>query len=363
MLFGLSASAQAHAATLTKVEQSAWGVEGLPSYVNMYIYVPDQLAAKPPIVVGAHYCTGNAMAYFTGVSGIVAAANKNGFIMIFPEATDRNCWDVGSVASLTHDGKGDTQAIAEMVRYTIATYGADASRVYVVGTSSGAMMTQALLGVYPDVFRAGAEFSGVPCGCWSVGYNDASGQWSSSCATGLVKKSAVEWGDRVRGMYPEYSGHRPRLQLWHGNMDEAINYVNFGESIKEFTNLLGLSETPSSTDTPEASYERQVWTDSCGATVLEATTIVGGTHQINFEASAVLKFFGLDQAGAPDPEGTCSPSEGGGAGADSGSGGSGKSSSGCGCRVGGGEAKLGDSLWAGLAGLALAFVRRRKRRD
>jgi poly(3-hydroxybutyrate) depolymerase len=65
----------------------------------------------------------------------------------------------------------DTQAIAQMVRYTIATYDADPTRVYVVGTSSGAMMTQALLGIYPDLFRAGAEFSGVPCGCWSVGYS------------------------------------------------------------------------------------------------------------------------------------------------------------------------------------------------
>src|SRR5689334_22946551 len=132
---GLFASVGAHAASLEPVDPSVWGNAGLPSYVNMYLYVPDQLATKPPIVVGAHYCTGTGPAYFGALSSIVSAANSQGFIMILPEATGRNCWDVGSVASLTHDGGGDTQAIAQMVRYTIATYDADPNRVYVVGTS------------------------------------------------------------------------------------------------------------------------------------------------------------------------------------------------------------------------------------
>jgi poly(hydroxyalkanoate) depolymerase family esterase len=355
LLFGLVATAPARAASLTKVEQSEWGVQGLPSYVNMYIYVPDQLAATPPIVVGAHYCTGNATAYFQALSGIVSTADANGFIVIFPEATGRNCWDVGSTASLTHDGGGDTHAIAQMVRYTLDTYDADPSRVYVVGTSSGSMMTQALLGVYPDLFRAGSGFAGVPCGCWSVGYTDNS-QWSTACANGQVTKSAMEWGDLVRTMYPEHSGHRPRIQLWHGSKDEGISYVNFGESIKEFTNLLGLSETPTSSDTPKPNNERQLWTNSCGATVIEATTIVDGTHNLTFEAGAVLRFFGLVQAGGADPEAPC-PSDGGG-----GEGASSDDSGGCGCRVGS-QSKLADSsLWLGLAGVALALVRRRKRR-
>lgn len=49
----------------------------------------------------------------------MSAADKNGFIMIFPQ-TSNNCWDVGSTKSLTHDGGGDTQAVAEMVKYTPA---------------------------------------------------------------------------------------------------------------------------------------------------------------------------------------------------------------------------------------------------
>jgi poly(3-hydroxybutyrate) depolymerase len=66
---------------------------------------------------------------------------------------------VGSTKSLTHDGGGDTHAIAQMVRYALANHGADESRVYAFGGSSGGMMTQALMGVYPDLFRAGVAVS------------------------------------------------------------------------------------------------------------------------------------------------------------------------------------------------------------
>ena len=162
-------SAPAQAATSQKVEQSVWGVSGLPSYVNMYVYVPDKVAAKPPILVASHHCQGTAASTYSETkSSFVSLADKNGFIIIFPEATGHNCWDVGSAKSLKHDGGGDTHAIAQMVRYTLTKYNADASRVYAFGGSSGAMMTQALMGVYPDLFAGGVAVSGVPCGCWAV---------------------------------------------------------------------------------------------------------------------------------------------------------------------------------------------------
>ena len=60
----------------------------------------------------------------------------------YPDAPDSGgCWDVHSDATLTHDAGGDSLGIASMVRYTIDQYGADPSRVFATGTSSGAMMT------------------------------------------------------------------------------------------------------------------------------------------------------------------------------------------------------------------------------
>jgi acetylxylan esterase len=292
---GTLVAAPARAASLQQVT-SGWA-SGVPSYVSMYIYVPSQLASPPPIVVASHFCGGSASAMFGEVSGIVSVADQRGFIMIFPQ-TSNNCWDVGSTKSLTHDGGGDTQAIAEMVTYTIAKYKADAGRVYAMGISSGAMMTQALLGVYPDVFKAGAEFSGVADGCWAVDYT-SSDQWSGPCAAGQVTMTAQQWGNLVRAQYPGYTGVRPRVQLWHGTADATINYNNLGEAIKEWTNVLGLSATPTTTETPMTGYTEQLWSNSCGFTVLEAWTQAGGGHTTPVDPSAVISFFGLDETG-PD---------------------------------------------------------------
>src|SRR5579875_2775516 len=108
---GLLAAGPARAASLQAV--SNWGASGVPTYISMYIYVPDKLATDPPIMVVSHYCGGNAAGGFGEAEGggIVSAADQHGFIMIFPQ-TSNNCWDVGSTKSLTHDGGGDTQAIA-----------------------------------------------------------------------------------------------------------------------------------------------------------------------------------------------------------------------------------------------------------
>ena len=346
---GLLVPTSARAASLSG-QITGWS-KGAPSYISMYEYVPASVVASPPIVVASHYCGGSAAAFFGSASGIVAEADKYGFIMIFPQttnpATSADCWDVGSTASLTHGGGGDTQAIVEMVQYEITKRNANANRVYAMGSSSGAMMTEALLAVYPDVFKAGAEFSGVPAGCWAVGWS-ASSNWSSQCAKGSVTKTAQQWGDLVRAMYPGYSGFRPRIQLWHGTADATINYNDQTEAIKEWTNVLGLSATPNSTDTTSVSgYTIEKWEDSCAFTVLEAHTQANGGHTTPINASSVITFFGLDKTG-PDPQvaacdaggssgsgsGGSSGSAGGDAGASSGVS-SGGASSGAGSAGGG----------------------------
>jgi poly(hydroxyalkanoate) depolymerase family esterase len=273
----------------------------------MYVYVPDKVVTNPPILVVSHYCGGNAAAEFGAAQGggIVAASDKNGFIMIFPQ-TSKNCWDVGTMQSLTHDGGGDTQAVAEMVKYTLGKYQANPDRVYATGTSSGAMMTEALLAVYPDVFKAGAEFSGVPAGCWAAN-NMTDGQWSGPCASGTVTYTAQQWGDIARAMYSGYAGHRPRVQLWHGMTDMTINFNDQTEAIKEWTDVLGLSMNPTSTamiTLNNHQWAHDSWQSTCGFTVLDVWSEQNGPHNTdaNLNATYVIPFLGLDKAGATDPE-------------------------------------------------------------
>ena len=75
-------------------------------------------------------------------------ADTYGFIAIYPSSThDGNCWDVASNKSLTHEGGGDSNGLANMLRYTISTYNADTSKIFVTGSSSGGMMTNVMCAV------------------------------------------------------------------------------------------------------------------------------------------------------------------------------------------------------------------------
>ncbi len=111
------------------------------SKTKMYIYVPDKLADKPPIIVAIHYCSGTAQKYYNG-SPYAKLADQKGFIVIYPESPySGTCWDVSSRAALSHDGGGDSNSIANMVKYTLNKYKGDETKVFVTGSSSGAMMT------------------------------------------------------------------------------------------------------------------------------------------------------------------------------------------------------------------------------
>ena len=208
------------------------------------------------------------------------------------------------------------------------------------------MMSQALLAVYPDVFKAGSEFAGVPAGCWSV--NDPAGQWSGPCAGGQVTHTAEEWGTMVRTMYPGYSGPRPRIQLWHGHGGQTISFTNQTEAVKEWTNVLGLSGNGTSTSVTfnNHPYTHQRWQDSCGFTVLDAWSEVGGPHgtDANLNATYEIPFFGLDKSGPTDPQ-SCGGDAGtsGGSKDDAGSNGAGGSSSNGAGGSSGGNSNAGES--------------------
>lgn len=115
-----------------------------PTKAGFFIYVPKKLAASPGIVVAVHYCTGTAQAYYSG-SPYASLAEQYGFIVIYPSSPHSGtCWDVSSKATLSHDGGGDSNTIANMVKWTLTQYKADAAKVFVTGSSSGAMMTVSL---------------------------------------------------------------------------------------------------------------------------------------------------------------------------------------------------------------------------
>ena len=185
-----------------------------PSSLQMYVYVPNSVTANPPILVALHQCTGSGPGFYSGTE-FASLADQYGFIVIYPSVTrSGSCWDVSSSQALTRNGGSDPVGIMSMITYAEQHYGGNPNRVYVTGASSGAMMTNVMLGDYPDVFKAGAAYMGVPFGCFFTGTVDG---WNSACADGQVSMTPQAWGNMVRNADPGYTGPRPRVQLWHSS--------------------------------------------------------------------------------------------------------------------------------------------------
>ncbi|MFI7500838.1 PHB depolymerase family esterase [Streptomyces sp. NPDC049687] len=296
------AAAPVPAATLTEV--TGFGTN--PSNLQMYVYAPATVTAHPAVLVAVHWCGGSGPAMYSGTP-YAQLADRYGFVIVYPSVTrSSKCFDVSSPQALKRGGGSDPVGIKSMIDWVTTTYTADTSRVYATGISSGAMMTNVLLGDYPDVFAAGSAFAGVPFACFAT--TDGS-EWNSACSGGTVIHTAQEWGDLVRAAYPGYSGARPRMQLWHGTEDDVLRYPNFGEEIKQWTNVRGVGQTAAATDSPASGWTRTRYGATGDQAPVEAISLQGVGHNLYTwdMADRVMAFFGLDSSGpAPQPQpGTC----------------------------------------------------------
>jgi hypothetical protein len=193
-----------------------------------------------------------------------------------------------------------------MVSYVEQHNNGDPNNVYVTGASSGAMMTNVLLAEYPDIFKAGAAFMGVPYHCFAT--TDGS-LWNSACANGQISMTPQQWGDLARAAFPGYTGPRPRMQLWHGTADTTLNVANFGEEIKQWTNVLGVSQTPSFTDSPQSGWTRTRYGGTGIGAPVEGISIQGAGHVLPLSGMAALaiQFMGLNATSGSTPTPTPTP--------------------------------------------------------
>lgn len=101
-----------------------------------WVYVPDSIKTDA-LVVAIHSCQSSAQKYFA--NSLIPwhkGSDGKGYVTVWPSSTTE-CWDVSSKASLTHDGGGDSNAIANMIKYAITQYKINPTKVFVTGGSSG----------------------------------------------------------------------------------------------------------------------------------------------------------------------------------------------------------------------------------
>ena len=131
------------------------------------VHIPDTVAGQEnlPVVIAMHGGGGNA-AQFRKQTGFDAIADRNGFMVVYPEGTgaligNMRTWNAGRCCgTAVKKNVDDVGFISAMIDKLAQKYGIDRTRVYATGHSNGAMMSYRLACELADKIAAIAPNSG-----------------------------------------------------------------------------------------------------------------------------------------------------------------------------------------------------------
>jgi len=284
---GLLASAQKKAARArvapaprpTRLRELT-GFGANPGNLRMFAYVPEHLPPMAPLVIALHGCTQTADEYDHG-TGWWSLADSLGFAVVYPQQqpanNPKNCFSWFLPDDIAR-GHGEALSIREMVDYAIAKFATDHRKVFVTGLSAGGAMASVMLATYPEVFAGGAIIAGLPYGCAS------NVQQAFEAMFAEQGHPAQALGDRVRAA-SRHRGPWPKISVWHGTSDPIVKPSNGEDIIRQWTNVHGLSESPSHHEFIE-DHTRRVWSDTNGEALIEAFSISGMSHGVPLATAA-----------------------------------------------------------------------------
>lgn len=249
-----------------------------PGALKLYKHVPPGLPAGAPLVLVLHGCTQSApdaVRY-----GFDELADANGFLVGYPEQQTANnplrCFnwagEYGNPANVTR-GQGENLSIKQMVDKLVADHKVDPKRVFIVGFSAGAAEAVLAAATWPDVFAGAASMAGIPYNCTTT-YAEVSG-----CQKPGKDFTAQAWGDKVRAAHSSFAGPWPRISIWQGSADTVVGIANRTQMAKQWSNVHGLPEAPSASDTVDG-QKHDVWKTSSGRVVVESYEIAGMDHGV-----------------------------------------------------------------------------------
>jgi len=286
------AARQGDAASLQPVED--FGAN--PGQLDMYVYLPEERPPAPALVVALHGCDQRA-SDFDDETGLAALADAQEFILLLPQQREANnekrCFNWFQDEDTTK-GQGESGSIESMIQYAVDSYHANPSKIFVLGLSAGGSMTTVLMANYPALFQGGAVVAGTPFDCnrpsfwtwaqwwWLRTYSGDAGAAVLACGLfggAPTQRSAQEWGDLVRAAAGAAPGHWPKVSLWHGDADDIVSPANQMELVKQWTNVLGIEQSPDRSDVLN-DIRHEVYTDASGTPRLETYEIAGFDHAI-----------------------------------------------------------------------------------
>lgn len=234
-----------------------------PGGLKARIYVPPALVPNPPMVVVLHGCTQTSAAYDAG-AGWSTLADRHGFIVVYPEQQRANnpslCFNWFSPTDIRRDS-GEAASIHSAIQTAVQAHDVDASRIFITGLSAGGAMTSVMLATYPEVFRAGAVFAGLPYAC------AASVPEALDRMRGHGLPPAPALAAAVAGA-TSHNGPWPSLSVWHGTGDRTVVTASADALINQWRVTLGLSLSPDSIR-DAGDHTHRVWLGPDGLPVLE----------------------------------------------------------------------------------------------
>jgi poly(hydroxyalkanoate) depolymerase family esterase len=245
-----------------------------PGDLRMFVYAPGHLPPKAPLVIALHGCTQTADEYDHG-TGWSSLADSLGFAVVYPQQqpanNPKNCFSwflPGDIAR----GHGEALSIREMVEHATATFAADRGKVFVTGLSAGGAMVSVMLATYPEVFAGGAIIAGLPYGCASNVQQAFEAMFTEQ------GHAARALGDTVRAA-SRHRGPWPKISVWHGTDDPIVKPSNGEDIIRQWTDVHGLSGSPSYQELI-GGHTRRIWSDANGEALIEAFAIRGMAHGV-----------------------------------------------------------------------------------
>jgi poly(hydroxyalkanoate) depolymerase family esterase len=192
---------------------------------RVVVYRPKSMPAQAErraLVVMLHGCGQSADDFATGTR-MNAAADTNGFVVLYPEQTaaanPQRCWN-WFVPEQNTRGQGEVAWLANVIDSVAKVDGISSSRISLVGMSAGAAMAANLAVAYPERFGALAMHSGVPAlAARNVDGAIAVMRGGAGPADSLGAAAVAAMGARARAI---------PLFAVHGDMDLIVSPKNLG---------------------------------------------------------------------------------------------------------------------------------------
>jgi poly(hydroxyalkanoate) depolymerase family esterase len=169
------------------------------------VYVPNNVTAPAPMVMALHGCkqTNNDV---LNDWGLVAAADRNGFILVAPFITsydglrNENCWGFW-FDHHRHEGAGEVEDLHQIAKAVQGNFSIDPNRRFITGLSSGGAMATVAAVAHNEYWAAAAPASGLPYGEDSASVS-LSGQCPGSATFHSVTRVASDMESELDDSYP-----------------------------------------------------------------------------------------------------------------------------------------------------------------